>query len=98
MVVAADVGGLALDGDHFGDDLFVGGGELRRDGGEAGLEFGVSGLGGEGLGPVQAEIKMAAAVVDAGADLARGTLVEGYPLLVDSTKGSFAGSAIDCLF
>ena len=67
--------------------MVFGGGELRCDGSEAGLEFGVSGLGGERLGPVQAEIKMAAAVVDAGADLARGALVVFEELAVGFVEG-----------
>ena len=73
-VVAADVGGLALDGEEFGDDGFLvfreGGGE----GGEGGLEGEVGVLFGERLGPVEGEVEMGAAVVDR-AELAAGRAV-----------------------
>lgn len=75
LVVAADVDGTALDGEEFSDDFFFVGSELLGDGGEEGLEFVVAGLGGEGLGPVEGEVEVAAAVVD-GAEFAAGAAVE----------------------
>ncbi len=53
-----------MDGEEFGDDLALVGGEGFGDGFEVGGEVGVGGLGGEGLGPVEAEVEVAAAVVD----------------------------------
>ena len=47
QVVAADVHGLALDGDEFLDDLRFARGELLGDGGEDGFHFGVAGLRGD---------------------------------------------------
>jgi len=46
VVIAAEVDGAALDGEEFGDDCLLGGGEFLRDGGEDLLEGGVLGLGG----------------------------------------------------
>lgn len=53
LVVAGDVDGGALDGDEFGDDGFLVGGEVVGEGGELGGESDVVGLLGEGLGPVE---------------------------------------------
>src|SRR5688572_13205676 len=50
LVVAADVDGLTLHEDELADDRLFGRPELRRDGAEDRLEFGVFVLGGEGLG------------------------------------------------
>src|SRR5690606_4169003 len=86
-VVAADVVGAALHGDQLGDDVGLGGGEFLGDGSEHGLELGVVGLRGEGLGPVKREVEMRAAVVDAGADLAGGALVVFEELAVGGVEG-----------
>ena len=51
QVVAADVDGLALHGEQFGDDLRFVRGELFGDGGEDRFQFGVVVLRGEGLRP-----------------------------------------------
>ena len=61
-----------MDGNHFGYDLLFARGQFFGDGCEAGFEVGVFGLSGEGLGPIEAEVEMAAAVVDAGAYFASG--------------------------
>jgi len=70
-VVAADIDGLALDGQEFLDDAGFVGEELLGDGGEDGFELGIVVLDGEGLGPVEGEIEVGAAVVD-GAEFATG--------------------------
>ena len=88
MVVAADVGRFALGGDEFGDDGVFVGGELLGDGGELGFEFGVLVLCGEGLGPVEGEVEVAASVVDA-ADATRGGLV----VLQEESGGGVEGLA-----
>ena len=65
LVVAADVGGAALGVDEFfSDGLFVIG-ESFGEGLELSGEVGVVALGGEGLSPVEAEVEVAAAIVDA---------------------------------
>src|SRR5690606_911757 len=51
LVVAAGVGGCALDGDEFFHDLRFVGGELFRDGSDDGFQLGVIALGGEFSGP-----------------------------------------------
>ena len=52
-----------MDGEELGDDGVFVGGELFGDRLELGLEFGVGGLLGEGLGPVEGEVEVAAAMV-----------------------------------
>ncbi len=74
-VVAADVDGGALDSEEFVDDgLFVFE-EFLGDGLEGGLEGWVLGLGGEGLGPVEGEVEVGAAVVDGSKFAAGGAVV-----------------------
>src|SRR5512133_1558765 len=74
-VVAAEVQRLPLGADQLGVDLLRVLPELLRDLHEAGLELLVLRLRGEGLGPVEREVEVAAAVVDL-ADLAgRGLVV-----------------------
>lgn len=76
LVVAADVGRLALDGDQLVDDLLLLLGQRRREGREGLGQLRVLGLLGQLLGPVQGQVEVAAAVVDA-AELAAGRLVLG---------------------
>src|SRR5699024_2594075 len=64
-VVAADVGRLALHREELLGDGLLTLGELLRDRAEGGGELGVLALGGQLLRPVQGEVEMAAAVVDA---------------------------------
>ena len=64
MVVAAHVHGPALGRDQFPVDLRLVVGELLGNLGEAGLEFLVLALGGQGLGPVERQVEVAAPVVD----------------------------------
>lgn len=76
LVVAADVGGGALDGEEFGYDGFLVFGEGVSEGLEFGGEGGVLGLVGEGLGPVAGDPVVAAAVVVAGNAAGGGFVVE----------------------
>jgi len=76
-----------LDGDQLGHDLLFGGRELFGQGREGFLEVGVLGLSGQGLGPVEGEVEVAAAVVDAGADFAGGALVVFQELAVGLVEG-----------
>ena len=69
MVVAAHVRGLALDRDQAGVDLGRLPAEGLRHRREPRLELLVPVLGGQGLGPVEGQVEVAAAVVDL-ADLA----------------------------
>lgn len=73
-IVATDVGWLALNGVELGDDslLVLGQGFCQR--GEACLQGSVVSLGSQGLGPVQGQVEVAAAVVDT-ANFARRRLV-----------------------
>ena len=73
-VVAADVGGLPLDGEEFGNDLRFVFREGVRQRGEDFLQRGIGILRGERLRPVEGEVEMGAAVVD-GAELAAGGAV-----------------------
>ena len=63
-----------MDGEELGDDGFLVAGQGLGDGGEDGLQFGVGGLRGEGLGPVEGEVEVRAAVVDGAELAARGTV------------------------
>ena len=74
MVVAADVYWFALGGVEFVDDLGFVGGEFGCQVCELGLEFFVFRLAGEGLGPVECQIEVAASVVEF-VDFARRRLV-----------------------
>ena len=51
--VAADIGGVPLDGDKLVDDGFLVGAKLFGDVFEDGLELGIAGLGGECFRPVE---------------------------------------------
>ena len=73
-VVATDVGWLALNGVELGDDGLLVLGQGLGQWGEACLQGGVVALCSQGLGPVQGQVEVAAAVVDT-ADFARWRLV-----------------------
>jgi hypothetical protein len=77
---------VALNGKQFLDDAGFVSEELFRDGGEDSLEFRIVGLRGEGLGPVEGEVKVGAAVVDA-AEFAAGRAV----VVEKAAGGSEAG-------
>ena len=75
-----------MDGEQFLDDFRFVGGELFGDRGEDRFQFSVLSLGGERLGPVEREVEVAAAVVDAG-DFAGGRFVFDQELARRGVQG-----------
>ena len=85
-VVAAEVDWRLLHGDHFGDDLLLGCGELGGHGGKDLGELRIPRLLGERLRPVEGEVDMRAAAVD-GAEFAAGGAVVFEILAVGGVEG-----------
>ena len=87
LEISGGVDRLALNGDEFFYDFCF---TIRKgfgDGGELGLKFGVTGLGGECLGPVERQIEVGTAVINA-AEAAGGGLV---------VEQEFAGRFVECV-
>src|SRR5215470_14332589 len=74
MVIATDIGGLALCGQELAGDLFLVGSELFSDRSKGSLQLRILILRRQSLSPVKSEVEVASAVVDA-ADLPRRRLV-----------------------